>query len=53
MASNPIGQCCVVGVKHEGTAVGEVKTLGNGLLSPIDQISHSLIYLSSHLCLLS
>lgn len=28
MASNPMGQCCVVGVKHEGTAKGEVKTIG-------------------------
>ncbi|KAF2877779.1 dienelactone hydrolase [Massariosphaeria phaeospora] len=27
MASNPMGQCCVIGVKHEGTAVGEVKKI--------------------------
>ncbi|KAF2747092.1 alpha/beta-hydrolase [Sporormia fimetaria CBS 119925] len=28
MASNPPGQCCAVGVKHEGTAVGEIKQCG-------------------------
>lgn len=29
MASNPAGQCCAVGVKHEGTAVGEIKKIGD------------------------
>ncbi|KAF2195767.1 alpha/beta-hydrolase [Zopfia rhizophila CBS 207.26] len=29
MASNPPGACCTVGVKHEGTAVGEVKKIGD------------------------
>jgi len=29
MASNPPGACCLVGVKHEGETVGEVKTIGN------------------------
>ncbi|KAF2640359.1 alpha/beta-hydrolase [Massarina eburnea CBS 473.64] len=28
MASNPIGRCCAVGVKHEGTTTGEEKTIG-------------------------
>lgn len=29
MASNPPGRCCAVGVKHEGTAKGEVRTVDN------------------------
>jgi dienelactone hydrolase len=29
MASNPMGRCCVVGVKHEGEAKGEVKKIGD------------------------
>ncbi|KAF2244786.1 alpha/beta-hydrolase [Trematosphaeria pertusa] len=29
MASNPIGRCCTVGVKHEGTAKGDVKNIGD------------------------
>ncbi|KAF2711364.1 alpha/beta-hydrolase [Pleomassaria siparia CBS 279.74] len=28
MASNPVGACCAVGVKHEGTATGEFKQIG-------------------------
>ncbi|PVH97185.1 alpha/beta-hydrolase [Periconia macrospinosa] len=28
MASNPMGRCCTVGVKHEGTAKGEFKDVG-------------------------
>ncbi|KIW05660.1 hypothetical protein, variant 1 [Verruconis gallopava] len=28
MASNPPGQCCTQGVKHEGQATGEMKTIG-------------------------
>ncbi|KAF1963646.1 alpha/beta-hydrolase [Byssothecium circinans] len=28
MASNPIGRCCTVGVKHEGAPTGEEKTIG-------------------------
>ncbi|BDD55628.1 hypothetical protein MPDQ_000906 [Monascus purpureus] len=28
MASNPPGQCCASGFKHEGTPVGEIKTVG-------------------------
>jgi hypothetical protein len=30
MASHPIAKCCTVGVKHEGTAVGEIKKIGDG-----------------------
>ncbi|KAF2108652.1 dienelactone hydrolase [Lophiotrema nucula] len=29
MASNPAGKCCTVGVKHEGTAKGEIKKIGD------------------------
>ncbi|EXJ93180.1 esterase/lipase [Capronia epimyces CBS 606.96] len=29
MASNPPGACCYKGVKHEGTATGEISTLGD------------------------
>jgi hypothetical protein len=29
MASNPPGQCCTIGVKHEGEAKGEIKDIGN------------------------
>jgi len=29
MASNPPGKCCMVGVKHEGTAKGEIKKIGD------------------------
>ena len=29
MASNPPGQCCTVGVKHEGEAKGEKKNIGD------------------------
>ncbi|CAI6335519.1 unnamed protein product [Periconia digitata] len=28
MASNPMGRCCTVGVKHEGTTQGEYKDVG-------------------------
>ncbi|KAK5169099.1 uncharacterized protein LTR77_006408 [Saxophila tyrrhenica] len=28
MASNPPGQCCTIGVKHEGKAQGEIKEVG-------------------------
>jgi hypothetical protein len=34
MASNPIGKCCTVGVKHEGTPVGEMKKIGDGVSNP-------------------
>lgn len=30
MASNPPGRCCITGVKHEGTAKGELKEFGGG-----------------------
>lgn len=30
MTSRPPGQCCIVGVTHEGTAVGEIKKVGDG-----------------------
>ena len=29
MTSHPPGKCCLTGVKHEGTAVGEFKTIGD------------------------
>ncbi|KAF2730875.1 esterase/lipase [Polyplosphaeria fusca] len=29
MASNPMQRCCVVGVKHEGTAKGEIKKISD------------------------
>lgn len=29
MASNPPGQCCIVGVKHEGEAKGSMGKVGN------------------------
>ncbi|KAF2257774.1 alpha/beta-hydrolase [Lojkania enalia] len=29
MASNPPSKCCTIGVKHEGTATGEVKKIGD------------------------
>lgn len=29
MASNAPGQCCTVGVKHEGNATGEIKKIGD------------------------
>lgn len=29
MASNQPGQCCTVGVKHEGEASGEMKNVGD------------------------
>ncbi|KAI9712349.1 MAG: hypothetical protein M1820_001562 [Bogoriella megaspora] len=29
MASNPPGQCCTIGVKHEGEAQGEIKNVGD------------------------
>lgn len=29
MASNPMGKCCIVGVKHQGTPKGNVKQIGN------------------------
>jgi len=32
MASNPPGRCCTIGVKHDGEAKGELKTL-NGSTS--------------------
>jgi hypothetical protein len=32
MASNPPGKCCTIGVKHEGEAKGELKTI-NGSMS--------------------
>ncbi|KAF2457445.1 dienelactone hydrolase family protein [Lineolata rhizophorae] len=31
MASHPPGQCCIVGVKHEGQATGEMKTIGDNI----------------------
>jgi len=30
MASNPPGRCCTIGVKHEGQAKGELKSI-NGI----------------------
>lgn len=33
MASNPPGKCCSIGVKHEGEAKGEIKTI-NDSVSP-------------------
>lgn len=27
MASNPLGRCCIVGVKHKGTPQGEIKQI--------------------------
>jgi hypothetical protein len=33
MASNPPGKCCTIGVKHEGEAKGELKTI-NGSMFP-------------------
>ena len=30
MASLPRAQCCTIGVKHEGEAVGEMKIIGDG-----------------------
>lgn len=32
MASNPPGQCCAQGVKHDGQPTGEIKQLGGGKL---------------------
>jgi hypothetical protein len=32
MASGAMQKCCVSGVLHEGTPVGEVKTIGNSML---------------------
>ena len=29
MASHQPGQCCTVGVKHEGTPTGEMKSIGD------------------------
>ena len=29
MASHPPGDCCYQGVKHEGTATGELKNVGD------------------------
>lgn len=29
MASHPPGECCYKGVKHEGTATGEMKNIGD------------------------
>ncbi|KAF2274650.1 alpha/beta-hydrolase [Westerdykella ornata] len=46
MASNPPGQCCAVGVKHEGTAVGEVKTIADVrayFSYPKDKSTHNAI----------
>ncbi|KAF2012296.1 alpha/beta-hydrolase [Aaosphaeria arxii CBS 175.79] len=46
MASYPPGKCCGVGVKHEGTAEGEVKTLGGVrtyLTYPKDKSTHNAI----------
>lgn len=37
MASNPPGRCCTIGVKHEGEAKGELKTI-NGSMFPLRQI---------------
>lgn len=34
MASNPPGRCCTIGVKHEGEAKGELKTINGGMLPP-------------------
>jgi hypothetical protein len=45
MASNPPGKCCTIGVKHEGEAKGELKTVnGSMFLSQIQTLhpqSHS------------
>lgn len=32
MTSNAPGPCCVVGVKHDGEANGQIETVGNGIL---------------------
>lgn len=32
MASNPPARCCTIGVKHEGTAKGEIKKIGGSKL---------------------
>ncbi|KAH9828115.1 Dienelactone hydrolase family, partial [Teratosphaeria destructans] len=29
MASNPPGRCCTIGVRHQGTAKGELKKIGD------------------------
>lgn len=29
MASHPAQKCCAIGVKHEGTPKGEIKTFGD------------------------
>lgn len=34
MASNPPGACCASGFKHEGTPVGEVKSIDGGKSIP-------------------
>lgn len=41
MASNPPGRCCTIGVKHEGEAKGELKTI-NGSMSTFFQPSFNL-----------
>jgi hypothetical protein len=38
MASHPPAQCCAVGVKHEGTAKGEVKTIDNSMVITVTPI---------------
>jgi len=34
MASNPPGQCCTIGVKHEGKPKGEIKDIGKSKKRP-------------------
>lgn len=31
MASNPPGRCCTIGVKHDGEAKGELKTINDSM----------------------
>jgi hypothetical protein len=35
MASNPPARCCTIGVKHEGEAKGEIKSIDNSKLADI------------------
>lgn len=46
MTSHPPAACCTVGVKHEGTAVGEIKNIGNistYFSYPKDRSTHNAI----------
>lgn len=50
MTSNVPGPCCVIGVKHDGDAKGQIETIGNGIVYAcfIDRYSLNLIYLTTN-----